>query len=216
MERRRSGRRPISTSPNVINTFSNIEQVRVVDIFRPTSMYYTIPPNTLSLVGRAAGLEPISKLPINANSIYWKSQKSTMFTLVMGEMEADMRDIFIYPFNINSHFLIARVIADVLLWPISTSINISSVNNIGRVAGQTWPTSMTSAIIWGRLAGLLRPMSTTFAASTINLGRMAGIKRPMSTNFPSQRHVNTFLFITSITVIKIMVRRMYGLKKPRS
>ena len=52
--------RPRPTFPNAINTFSNIEQGRVVDLFRPTSMYCNITPNLLFLGGRVDGLGPIS------------------------------------------------------------------------------------------------------------------------------------------------------------
>ena len=66
---RRAGPRLRSTSPNSINTFSNIEQVRVVDLFVPTPISCNITPTISSLLGRVDIMGPISKSPITTNSI---------------------------------------------------------------------------------------------------------------------------------------------------
>ena len=64
--------------------------------------------------------------------------------------------------------LIAGGIGAGILWPISTPINISSAITRRIVADQTLPMFMISAINWDRVAGLLRPMSTTFTTSVTN------------------------------------------------
>ena len=70
---RKAGPRPGYTYPNVINTFSKIEQGRVVDLFRPTSMSCTVKPNISYFLGRMAGMVPILKSTITTNSISWKT-----------------------------------------------------------------------------------------------------------------------------------------------
>ena len=102
-------------------------------------------------------------------------------TLVMGLIVAGLRPISTSLFRINYCYIIVKVIVAVILWPRSTSINISS--NIMRriVAGQTWPNSTTSLINWVRVAGILRPMSITLITSNIHWLRVTGLKRPMST-----------------------------------
>ena len=77
---------------------------------------------------------------------------------------------------------------DGILWPISTSINISSTITRGKVAGQAWPMSTTSKITWGRVAGLLRHMSINSITSMSNWVIGGGLKRPMSTALLSWRH----------------------------
>ena len=106
-----------------------------------------------------------------------------MFTLLMGIIVAGLRPIFTSPFNINSWSPIARVRVTGLLWPRSTFINTFSAITRGRFSGQTWLTPTTSAITWGRVTGLLRPMYKAFTTSTITLVRVAGLERPMSTTF---------------------------------
>ena len=68
---RRDGLRLISTSPIAINNLYYIEQGKVVDIFRPTSMSCTIIPNIYLLGVRVSFLVPIPKYPITTNSISW-------------------------------------------------------------------------------------------------------------------------------------------------
>ena len=207
---------PRSASLNAINNFSNIEQKLVVDIFGSTSISCTITPTIYYLGERVSGLGLISKSSINTNSISWKCQQSTTYTLIMGEIVVGLRRISISYFNINYCFLIARGILAGLLWPRSTSINISSATTRRRVSGKTWPTSMTYAITWGRVASPLRPMSTNFTTSTINWGRVDGRRRNMSTNFLSWRKFHTLLFITFVTVIITAGGRMAGPTRPRS
>ena len=149
---------------------------------------------------RMACLGHISKYPITANSISWRSQKSRTFTLVMVEIVVVMIPISTSPFNINSCFLIVRGIVAGILWTRSTSINISSAIMRVTVTGQTWHTFITSAITWGRLGVPLRPMTMTFAASAINWVIVYGIKRPMSATFLSQRHLHIFIFRNFFTV----------------
>ena len=104
-----AGPRPRSTSTNDITTFYNIEQGIVVDIFIPTSMYCIIISTISSSGGRVAGMGPISNSPIATNSISWKSQQSTTFTLIRWGIVAVQRPIFTSPFNTNSFFPIAIV-----------------------------------------------------------------------------------------------------------
>ena len=66
---RRSGLKPISTYPITINTFSNIEQGKVDDIFRPTSMYFAITHTIYYLGVRVAGLGPTSNSTITTSSL---------------------------------------------------------------------------------------------------------------------------------------------------
>ena len=70
---KRDGPIPISTYPNAINTFSNIEKVIVVDLFSPTSVYCTITPTIYFLGGTVDVLGPTSNSPITTNSIYLNS-----------------------------------------------------------------------------------------------------------------------------------------------
>ena len=65
----RDGLIPISDYSITINTLSNIEKVRVADLFRPTFTYCTITPNISSLGGRVDDLVPISNSPITTNSL---------------------------------------------------------------------------------------------------------------------------------------------------
>ena len=132
-----------------------------------------------------------------------------------------MRPIYTSTFNINPCFLIVIGKLTVLLWPRSTSINISSVNSRGRVDGQTWPTSMTSTITWGRVAGLLIHTSTTFTNCIIKWVIVAGLKISMPTTFLSQRHFYTFFlktFIITVTMVSekwLVLRDRYcRLKSP--
>ena len=107
--------RPISTSTNTITTLSNIEQGRVVDLFGPTSISCTVTPTIYYSGGILAGLGPILKYPITTNSIYMKSQQSTTFTLVMGEIVVGLRPISTSPFNKKYCLLIDRGIVAGLL-----------------------------------------------------------------------------------------------------
>ena len=66
---RRSGLKPISTYPITINTFSNIEQGKVDDIFRPTSMYFSITHTIYYLGVKVAGLGPKSNSTITTSSL---------------------------------------------------------------------------------------------------------------------------------------------------
>ena len=207
---RRAGPRPRCTSLNAINTFYNIEQGRVVDLFIPTSIFCTFAPNISPLVVIVAVMVHISNSPITANSISWNSEQSTTFILVRGVVVAGRRPISKSPFNINSCYPIARVRVAGILWRISTSINIFSAIRRGIVSGHTWPTSMTSAITWGRLAGLLRPMLKTFTTSTITWVTVAVLKRPMSTTFLPQRHFKNIFFGTFVVAVTTKGRRMAG------
>ena len=66
---RRAGIIPITYSPDAINSFSDIEQVRVVDILRHTYVSCTITPTISSLGVRVVGLGHISNSPIATNII---------------------------------------------------------------------------------------------------------------------------------------------------
>ena len=99
---RSDGLRPRSTSPIAINTFSNIEQVRVFCLFGLTYVSCTITPNIHSWGGRVDGLGPISKFPIASKSIFWLIQQPTTVTLVMVGIVTGMKLIATYTFNINS------------------------------------------------------------------------------------------------------------------
>ena len=138
------------------------------------------------------------------------------FTLDMGVIVDGLIPIYTSYFNIKSCYHIARGIVAGILWPRSTSINISSTITSGILDGQTWPTSTTSVINWGRADDLLRPMSTTFTTSTIARRRVDGLKRPMYMTFLTQRHFNTFFFRTFIVVVTTVGGIMDGLMRPRS
>ena len=77
----RAGSRPRSTSPNYINTFSGIEQVRVFDIFISNSIPCTVTPNISYSGGIVSGMGPISNSPTTTNSI---SLKSTIYHVCLG------------------------------------------------------------------------------------------------------------------------------------
>ena len=81
---RRSGPRSRFTSPNVINSFSHVEKVIVVDLFRPTHMSCTVTPTTSSVVSIVSGLGTIYKSLVITSSMSWKKQQSNTFTLVIG------------------------------------------------------------------------------------------------------------------------------------
>ena len=213
---RRFGPRPSSSYTNAINTFSKIEQGGVVDIFRPTSMSCTFTPTIYSWGGRLAGLVPISNSPITINSISWKSQKSTTFTLVRVGIVAGRRPKSTSPFNMNYFRPIARGRVAGILWPRSLSINISSVIKRDRVAGNTWPTSTISVITWGRVASILIPLSTTFTTSTVTWGTVAGLKRPMSATLLTRRHFDKLFFRTFNVVVMLAGGRMDDIMRLRS
>ena len=180
---RRGGLRDRSTSPVSINTFYNIEQWIEVDLLVSTSVSWTTTPTISSLGWIVSGLRPISNSPITNNSISWWSQKSTTFTLVVVWIVADLRPISTSPFNIKYFSPIARGTVAFLLWPRYTSTNISSVITRWRVIGQRIPTPTTSAITWGIVTG---------------------IKRPMYTTLLTQRHVNNFFFINFTTIVMMV------------
>ena len=69
MGRRMNGLRPRYTYPKPINTFSNIKQGIVVDLFRPTYMSCTVTPTISSLGGIVDGLGHIPNSPITTNGI---------------------------------------------------------------------------------------------------------------------------------------------------
>ena len=212
----RDGPRPISTPPTAVNTFSNIEQGVMVDIFRPTFKSWTITP-TISYWGvRLSGMGPIPNSLIITNSISWKSQQYTILTLVIGVTVAGMRPISTSPFNTKSCPPIARGRVAGLLWNISTPINISSVITGGRVAGKNWPTTTAYMLTWGRVGGLKRPMSTTLTTSVITWVRGAGLKVPMSNNSLSWIHLKKFFFRTFIVVVTIAGGIMGGITRLRS
>ena len=213
---RRSGPRPRSTSHNAINTLSEIGQGQVVDLFGPTSMYCTITPTISSLVEIVSGMRPISKSPITTNNISWKSQQSTIFTLVVGKIVVGMRPISNSPFGIKYCLLIAIGIVAGLLWPRSTYIKVSYIIKRVIVAGQNWPTSTTSVITCGIVSGLLRPMSKSFKTYIINWVILDGLKRPMSTTLLLLRQLHTLFFRTFITVVTATGEIMAGLTRPIS
>ena len=140
---RKDGPRPRSTYPNARNILSKIEQGIVFDLFRYTSMNSTVTPNLFMMGGRLSGMGPISNYTITSNSISWKSQQSTTFTLVRGGIVADRILIPTPPCNINLCSPITIWIVAGILWPIPTYINISSAITRGKVAGHTWPMSTT-------------------------------------------------------------------------
>ena len=168
-----AGMIPRSTSPITINTFSNIEQGRVVDIFRPTSNYCNIAPTISSLGWIVDGLVYISNSPITNNSISLWSQQCTTVTLVMGFILSGLIHLSTSPSNINYCYPIVR----------------------GRVDGLKISTSTTSAVTWGRVAV---------------------IKRPMSKNFLTWRYFKTFSFINFIIVVTKVGEIMDGLTRPIS
>ena len=213
---RRADLIPRSTSTNAINTLYNIEQGRVVYLFRPNSTSCNVPSTIYFLGGIVAGLGPLFNSTINTNSISRKIQQYTLFNLIMGVIVGGLIPISTSTFNVNYCYPIARERVDGIFWPRSTSINIPSTITRGRVTGQTWPISTTSTITWGGVSGHLIPMSTTFTTSTITWGRVDGIKRPMSTTFLDQRHFKTFFFITFIIVVTAEGGQMYGLMRTRS
>ena len=101
---RRDGLRHRYTSPNAINTFSNIEPVIVIYLLIPTSTSCTTTP-TISYLGvRVAGLGPIYNSSITTNSILYRIQKFTTFALVREVKVACQRPISTYPFNIKLLF----------------------------------------------------------------------------------------------------------------
>ena len=212
----RAGPKPRSTFPVAINTFYNIEQIIVVDLFSTNNMHCNITPTISSYGGKLAGLGTISNSPITTNSISWKSQQSTTFTLVWGVIVIDRIPISTSPFNINYCSPIARGSVAGLLWPRSTSTNISSTIKRIRVAGHNLPTSTTSFITWVRVAGLLIPVPKTFTNFPISWLTVAGIKRHMSINFLTQRYFNKFFFRTFLVVVTAAGRIMDGLTRPRS
>ena len=179
-------------------------------------MYYTVTPTISSLVARVAVLAHISNSPITTNNISLKSQQSTTFALVMGLIVAGLRPISTSPLNINYYYPITIGRVAGIFWTRSTYINRYSVITRGRVAGQNLPTSATSTVTWGRVAGLLRPMSKIFMAYTINWGRVSGINRPISATFISWRNFRTLFFRTFVVVVTKTGRRMAGLTRPRS
>ena len=216
MGSRRDGPRPRSTSTNAITTLSNIEQGQVVDPFGPNYMSYIINPTISSLGEIVSGLGPLSNSLITVNSISWKRQQSTTFALVMGEILAGLRHIVTSHFNTNYFSLIDIERVTVILWPRSTSVNISPTITRGIVARKTWPTSTTSAITRGRVSGILMPTSTTFNTYSINWGKVSGINRPMYMTFLSQKHLHAFFFRTFITTVMTVGWRMAGFTIPRS
>ena len=209
---RKAGPRPRSTTNTSINTFSNIEQGRLVYLFGTTSIHYTTTTNVSFLGGRVDCLVPISNSPITTNSISWKINN----LVVMGEIVSVLRPLLNSLFNINSCSIIERVRVAGLLVNRSTSIKIFSIITRGRVPGQNLSTSMTSMIAWGRLAGILRPMSKTFTTYTMNWGIVYGLKINMSTTFLTQIHLHTFFFRTFVTFVTTMGWRTSGIKIPRS
>ena len=213
---KRDGPRPISTYPNDINTFYNIEQGRVVNLFSPTYMSCTITPTISYSVVRMDGMGPISNSPITTNSISIKRQQYTTLTLVRGLIVAGRRPICTSNFNMNSCSHIARGRVSDILWHISTYINISSAIKIGIVAGRTWPKSTKSAITWGSVTGIKTHMSKTFTKSAITWVIVSGLKRNMSTFFLNERHFKTFFFITIFVSVTMDGRIMDGLMIPIS
>ena len=118
-----------------------------------------------------------------------------MDTLFMGGIFPFMRPITTSLLNINSCSLIARVIVDGLLLPISTYTNISSTITRRRVAGIKIPLFMTSVV---------------------TCGGVTGIKRSMSTYFITKRHCKTFFFRIFIFIVTTVVKRMARLTRPIS
>ena len=191
----------MSTSSITIKKFSNVEQGRLDDLFRPNTTYCTITPTIYYLVGRVAGMGTLYNSPITTNSIscivrvnvsgifrpiststifnsdvtliifmkrllyrtwrYWWIWKYTTVALVMGEIMAGMRPISTSPFNIKYCSPIERGRVSGVLWPRSTSTNISYMITIGRVDGLKIPMSTTSVITGGRVDGFKRPMPTS-------------------------------------------------------
>ena len=139
---------------------------------------------------------------------YCQSQQSTTVTLVIGGILAGMRTIFISNFNINSCYPIARGILAGILWPRSTSINLFYTITRGRVSSHTWPMSTTSAMTWGKVAGIKRPMPTTFTIYMITWGTVVGLKRHMSTTFLTKIHFNKFIFRTFVVNVTTVGGRM--------
>ena len=172
----------------------------MVDLFSPTSFSWNVTPTISSSRGRVDILGPISNSTITTNIISWKIQQSTTFALVRGGILACCIPISTSPFNMKLCSLVAKGTVAGLLWLRSTYINISSAINRHRLDCHTWPTSRTSVITWGIVAGIKRPMSTTFATSEITWGRVAGLNRPMSTTFLAREHFNTF-FLGTLAVV---------------
>ena len=182
----------------------------------PTSTSCTVTPIISPSGGRVTGQVHISNSTITTNSIYWKSQQSTTSTLVMGLIVSGRRPISTSPLNINYCSLAARGRVAGLLWPRSTSINISYIITIWRVGGHTWPTSTTSAIPWFKVAALLRPMNRTIMTSKISRGTLDFLKRPVSTSFLTKIHFKNFFFRTFVIVDTTAGGRMAGPTRPIS
>ena len=156
---------------------------------------------------------PISNSTITPNIISCKNQQFITFTLLRGEIVTGRKPISTSTFTMNYCSQIARGRVDGILWPRSTCINIPSAIKRGREAGHTWPTSTTSAITWGSVAGLKRPMSKTFMSSTITWRIVDGINRPMSTTLLTQKHFNIFFFRNVVVVFTTARIRMDGLTR---
>ena len=165
----------------------------IASLLRPKSMSSTITTTINSFV--------VMKTSMKMKRGNSSMQQSTIVTWVIGVIVDGLIPISTSYFNIKSCYHIARGIVAGILWPRSTSINISSTITSGILDGQTWPTSTTFVITWGRAYGLLMPMSKTFTTSTITWRRVDGLKRPMSITFRTQRHFNTFFFRTFMLLL---------------
>ena len=198
----RDVQKPRSTSPIAIITLSNIEQERVVYIFRSTFISCTINPTISSLGGRVVVLGPISNSPITTNSISWRSQQLNMFTLVMRRIVAGQRNIFTSPFNTNSCSPITGGRVSVLLWIRFASCNISSAIMRGNIGWSKKTYAQDHLITWVRVDGIKIPIFTTFTTSAIDWVIVSGLKWPMSTTFLTQRRFKTFFYINFMINIR--------------
>ena len=194
------GPRPRYTSPNSINTFSNIKQVRVVNIFSHTYMPCTLTATNSSFKEECLVWYLYPTLP-SPPTVYPEKVNNLPRSPWIGGGVAGRRPISTSPFNINSCYLIVRDRFYGILWPISAYINISFTITRGGGSSHTWTKSTTSAIAWEIIAGIKIPMSTTFTTSVITWGRVAGLKIHMSTIFLAQRNFKTFFLRTFLVII---------------
>ena len=103
------------------------------------------------------------------------------------------------------------------LRPISTSLfnlNYSSQILRERLAGLLLPRSIsyniTNAIYSEIKREIVARMSTN---SAITLGRVAGLNRPISTSFINQRHFKTFFFVNFIIIVTKLGEMVAGIMR---
>ena len=179
---RRSGPIPIYNSTNSINTLSNIEQGKVVDLFRTTSISCTIAPNIYYLGVRVAGMGPVSTSTISTN-IFFHITRGKVAGLFRPRFTSTIINSYISPWVDIITTYISRPISI-----IKTDINlILFIYILIFTTRRNWRSQKYTTVTWvmvGRVASL-RPISTTtnittMITSTTERGRVYGIKISMS------------------------------------